>query len=195
VSNDGIEYPPGYLDAWAKYLLKFPQGDTDPEPDSLQDIWEQVSLWRDYEQGFPKLKKRLSSYHDEAYRRDCAEEVEKFKARVGCAILEGDLGFLETLFKASGLKELPRPPLNGITAALDAFEQLFIEPGYSSRDEWPTKQEVRRRVEELLRAAGQSLPGERQWPRIFKSAGLSELFSVTFGRARKRKKRTKSALT
>jgi hypothetical protein len=78
--------------------------------------------------------------------------------------------------------------MHGIRAAIVAFEQLLSDEELQSKDNWPTKQEVRKRAEEILREAGRALPGERQWPRIFKEAGLGQLLSVIEGRARKRKK-------
>ena len=64
---------------------------------------------------------------------------------------------------------------------MEAFEQLFVRRGLKSKDDWPTKQEVRHRAEEILQKAGRVVPGERQWPRILKKAGLSELPSAPWG--------------
>jgi hypothetical protein len=169
------QYPPGFLEARKKY----PSDADEPEADSVTGILCRLDDWRCSERcsekGFPKVPLM-------------AEQTEEFKARILKAVLDADLAYLKNLIKAADPHERPQSQIHGIVAAILAFNELFIHKNLESKDDWPTKQEVRRRAEEILREAGRVVPGERQWPRIFRNAGLWALESVTYGRARKRKK-------
>jgi hypothetical protein len=95
--------------------------------------------------------------------------------------------YLAKLSRARNLSHPKPKKMTGPRAAIKAFYDLFFGVGVS-RDDWPTKQEVRHRAEEILTQSGYlPLPTERHWPRIFKDAGLSELLSVKSGPAHKRK--------
>jgi hypothetical protein len=180
------EYPPGYLEACQKY----PSDSAHPPAGSVTEIWDKLKTWRGYEKGLPELKMLLAGNPD-LYKRAlevAAQHVEDFKARILKAVIEPDCAYLENLLKAKKLDRPPELEMHGIRAAIEAFEQLFLDESLKSKDDWPTKQEVRRQAEEILRKAGRALPGERQWPRIFRNAGLWDLPSVTYGHARKRKK-------
>jgi hypothetical protein len=173
------EYPPGFLEACEKY----PADDAEPDPGSVTEIWDELDLWREYEQGLPKLKKRLSPYALKCELERTNESVEEFKARILKAVIESDCAYLKNLLKAVSLDRRPQWKVHGIRAAIEAFDQLFIQKGLESKDDWPTKQELRQRAEEILRKAGRALPGERQWPRILKAAGLSKLRPAPWGRS------------
>jgi hypothetical protein len=158
---------------------------------SVLDIWDYLEELREYQKGYPKLIARGETPDSPRVQyalRGGAELAREFNAQIWKAVTEGDRAYIGNLYKAMGYARKPLPEMNGIQAALKAFWDLFISPAYKSKDDWPTKQEVRRRAEEILQKAGCILPGERQWPRIFKNAGLWNLPSVTYGRARKRKK-------
>ena len=160
------EWPPGFQEACEKYAnFGF---------DSIRDIWEGLSNWREYEEGSPDSER---------------EAVAELHAQILEAVRKNDVPFLKKLIKAMELPDSPRQlELNGIRAAIRAFEELFPGNHLRSRDEWPNKQEVRRRAEQILKGAGRPLPVERHWPRIFKKAGLSGLLSVTYGPVRRAKK-------
>jgi hypothetical protein len=181
------EYPPGYLEADEKYN----RDDYDFESDNIMNIWGQLDIWREHEKGYPELIAQGFGPDTSGYKKSSeinAELIEKFKARIIKAVFDGDRVYLENLLKAIDHKSRPQLEMNGIRAAIRAFEELFIQLGLESKDDWPSKQEVRQRAEEILRKAGRALPTERHWPRIFRQAGLWDLPSVTYGRARKRKK-------
>jgi hypothetical protein len=187
MQEDKSEYPPGYLEADEKYN----SDDYDPAPDSVVEIWEKLDAWHDYEKGYPKVLERLNpdSVFYQKLLKEGAQRIEEFKARLAKAAFDGDRVYFENLLKAIDCGDRrPEPDMNGIRAAIKAFENLFSYSLSRSKDDWPTKQEVRKRAEEILREAGRPIPGERQWPRIFRQAGLASLPSVTYGRARKRKK-------
>jgi hypothetical protein len=104
----------------------------------------------------PTEEKRLEAY------------LSSTQARINAAILLGDKAFLKRLLKAADLYlEFP-PSLNTSpeSCAIWAFFSLQEDLG-----RWPTKAEVRGCVK------GHGFPSitDRQWPRIFKIAGLSEL--------------------
>jgi hypothetical protein len=161
------EWPPGFLEAWDRYPAF--------ESDSLQEIWESLSNWHKYEKGSP----------------DGAREwVTEFQARILEAVRKKESVYLKKLIKAIETPDFPdQLRLDCVHAAVNAFVQLFACKGLRSKDDWPTKQEVRRRTEQILKDAGRTLPVERHWPRIFRKAGLSSLLSVTFGPARRSKKK------
>jgi hypothetical protein len=174
------EYPPGYLEARETYLFT--------APDSVAGIWDELRYWRGYENGLPELKMFSNPEDHKRVLEIFAKRVEAFKARILQAVLERDSAYLRKLLKAIKLDRRPQLEMPGIRAALAAFEELFVEEKLESKDEWPSKQEIQRRAEEILREEGRACPGVRQWPRIFQKAGLAELLSVTLGRARKPKK-------
>jgi hypothetical protein len=174
------DLPNGYAEACEKY-----------QPDEFEEwsvelIWDLLYHWRDYEKGSPRLKARLPTHAVQKIREETKIDYEEFKARICKAVLENDKAYLRMLQKALDSPTRPKREMIGVRAAIKAFEDLFIDGKRVSRDDWPSKQEVRRRAELILREAGRPLPGERQWPRIFKQAGLSELLSVTYGRGHKK---------
>jgi hypothetical protein len=174
------EVPPGFEKACEKYHEEL-------SDDSLESIWEVLGIWRDFEKGSPRLKAAIKPSAFPAVRKIQKEEIAEFKTRILKAVHDCDKTYLGNLRKALNSPTHPKPEVTGPRAAIKAFDDLFFGKLLVSRDDWPTKQEVRRRAEEILTQGGRSLPGERQWPRIFKQAGLSELLSVTHGRAHKRK--------
>lgn len=182
------EYPPGYFEAVEKY--KVDELSADPSPDSAADIWEHLNEWREYKKGYPELCARFGpdSGHVETALEFGAKVTKKFWARLEKAAFNGDRVYFENLLKVLNYDDWPEPEMNGIRAAIRAFRDLFSYSRSQTKDHWPTKQEVRKRAEEILHEAGQPIPVARHWPRIFKQAGLWDLPSVTYGRAHKRKK-------
>jgi hypothetical protein len=178
-----IEYPPGYLDAYQKYNidnLNFEQ-----PLDSPADIWEQLEDWRDYEKGYPGLLEKFSA--DSPFYRQVLEsgaaDIEKFKARLLKAAFDGDRAYFENLLKVMDYDSWPEPEMHGIRAALQVFDALFIG---ESKNDWPTKREVRARAEEILKAAGKAVPKKHAWTRILRKAGLGALKPARAGRPTKR---------
>jgi hypothetical protein len=174
------EFPPGYREAKEKY-------DPEWEIDSVKGIWESLQLWRDYEKGSPSLKEECTELGYRKIREIDWENIAEFQARILLAHFEDDKPYLAKLSKAQSMSH-PKPKrMTGTRAAVRAFYDLFFGVGIS-RDDWPTKQEVQQRAEEILTESGyRPLPTDRQWPRYFKNAGLSGLGSATPGPARKRK--------
>lgn len=174
------EFPPGYREAQEKY-------DPGWEVDSIEAIWESIQLWRDYENGSPSLKAECTELGYRKIREIDQENIAEFQAKVLLAVFEGVKPYLAKLSRAVSMSHPKPKKMNGPRAAIKAFYDLFFGVGVS-RDDWPTKQEVRHRAEEILTQSGYvPLPTERQWPRIFKQVGLSELLSVKRGPAHKRK--------
>jgi hypothetical protein len=174
------EFPPGYRDAQKKY-------DPEWEVDSIEAIWESIQLWRDYENGSPSLKAECTELGYRKIREIDWENIVEFQAKILLAVFEDDKPYLAKLSKAVRISHPKLKRMTGPRAAIRAFYDLFFGIGVS-HDDWPTKQEVRHRAEEILTQNGYlPLPTERQWPRIFKNAGLSELLSVKRGPAHKRK--------
>jgi hypothetical protein len=140
------------------------------------------------EKGLPKVKARLILSAWEKSKQWSEELVAQFQARILKAVHDRDLAFLKNLIKAMELPIQPAEPMNGIRAAIDAFDDLFLAEGLEHKEDWPSKQEVRRRAEEIMKEAGYPIPSDRQWPRIYPKAGLWQLLSVKHGPARRRKK-------
>jgi hypothetical protein len=154
-----VEWPAGYQEAWDKY--------PDSGFDSVRDIWESLSNWHEYEKG--------SADSDR-------EAVTEFHARILNAVYDDNTEYLKKLIKAIEVTSCPHDPeLNGIRAAIEAFRDLFTCKGLRCKDQWPTKHEVRRRAEQILKDEGRALPVERHWSRIFKKAGLWELPNAPWG--------------
>jgi hypothetical protein len=174
------EFPPGYREAQEKY---------DPEwgVDSIEGIWESLQLWRDYEKGSPSLKEECTELGYRKIREIDWENIAEFQAKILLAHLGDDKPYLAKLSKAVSMSHPKLKRMTGTRAAIKAFYDLFFGVGVS-RDDWPTKQEVQHRAEEILTESGyRPLPTDRQWPRYFKDAGLSGLLSAIRGPARKRK--------
>jgi hypothetical protein len=175
------ELPHGYAEAYEAF-----------HGDSVEHIWSDLNLWRAYEKGFVDVVWPEWTSDDSApvVQQQIMERTKKtitqFQARILKAILEGNKFFLAKLYKAVNANNFPEPEMYGAYVAIHAFNELFLCEGHVSRAEWPTKQEVRIEAEKILSKNGISLT-DRQWPRIYKTAGLSELDSATKGSARKRK--------
>jgi hypothetical protein len=165
----GHELPPGYWEAWDEY--------PDFEGlDSVEGIWDQLDQWRRFEPEFPRSKAKA---HTRSRRKMMAEETEgitAFQQDILKAVHDDDRSYLAKLFKAMKLSNRPEPKMKAYRAAVDAFAQLFLfDDKRTTREEWPTKQMVRKRAEEILREAGYPPVSDRHWPRIFKQTGLSAL--------------------
>jgi hypothetical protein len=178
------EWPSGYLEACKKHPAF--------DKDSVEAIWDQLKFWRESGHLLPTISERAEREgHAGVAEKVQAQlkSIDDFQVRILKAVFEGDESYLANLSKAVKSSERPASVQHGIRAATEAFWELFVEQGLVSRDDWPTKQEVRRRAEEIMNKNGLSLPSERHWPRIYQQAGLSELLSVKQGSARMRKVR------
>ncbi len=176
------QWPKDYLEASGKH----PSFDKD----SAQGIWDALESWRKREHVLLDIAKRAESEgHAEilAKVQTALGSIADFKNRILEAIRVNDKPFRANLAKALDAPKRPESITNGIQAAADAFWELFVEKGLFSSEDWPTKHEVRRRAEEILKKNGYPPLTDRQWPRIYRAAGLSELDSVTRGSARKKK--------
>lgn len=177
------KWPTAYLEARQKYHMTI----ADSAPDSLEGIWENLAEWRAYKRDEPHLGDKYDSPVWVLFR----ESIAKTQARILKAVHDGDPLYLKNLLKAAtiGKGRPPYPQVDGIRSAIFAFGQLYRHELLSDPNaEWPTKQEVRQCAQQILKKAGQPLPSERHWPRIFNKAGLSQLLSATYGPARRRKR-------
>ena len=99
-----------------------------------------------------------------------------FQERILQAVKNGDFDYVEKLIQAMRSKRAPDPAMNAYRAAIEAFQEIFFaDSNRSTREEWPTKQEIRERANEILQAANHPTVSARHWPRVFKAVGLSEL--------------------
>jgi hypothetical protein len=153
------EVPPGYWEAYKKY--------THWEQDSTEDLWLLFNHWDE----FKRLSERTPGYT--AY---LSADLEAFHQKILAAYENKDFAFLKKLDRARRLRNRPVPAMNAIRAAVLAFDQLFLRPKYTRRDQWPTKQAVRELAQKILSEAGHApVSSERHWPRIFRKAGLWDL--------------------
>ena len=141
------KYPSGYWAAINRYFD--PLGTAD-----VSYLRTKLKRLRCMPRGLPPFFTDLL----EAEAADLKEEILK-------AVHDGDLAFIEKLTEAMR----PEEPVTPVRATLIAFERLL-------GDAWPTKRDVRKKAEEILRENGFiRLPLQRHWPRIFAAAGLSDL--------------------
>ena len=164
------ELPVGYLEACKEY-----PSDDIPEPDSGTGIWDRLADWHDYEEGFPDTIFDRDGPDFKRLLKNGARVSEEFKARILKAVFDGERAYIKNLLKAFDHDHRPQLEMHAIRAAMEAFDRLFVCRGLKSKDDWPTKQEVRQRAEAILKEDGKPPPTARHWPRILKQAGLSEL--------------------
>jgi hypothetical protein len=164
------EWPTGYWASRKKY--------EDIEFWYRMRIWKQLKNWRELAKKYPELKPELllRSSSDE---RDA---VKVFQNEILKAVFEADKDLLAQLIAAATSAEEPELDMHGVRAAHAAFRELFT--GKTWKD-WPTKGQVRRRAEEILKARGQIIPQKRAWTTIFRKAGLRFLLEDPPGRKRK----------
>lgn len=172
------ELPPGFEKAWDKYYPNF-------EKDSIEDIWESLRNLKDFKEGLPRLRS-LCSGNGELLQRILPHHlalarqlVAQFQARVWKAVEEEDRPYIQRLLRALEMPNRPEPLMNGIRAAMLSFFHASSDVRPRRKRHWPTKKEVRRGAEEILKQAGLPLPTDRQWPRIYHKAGLSALPKAT----------------
>ena len=179
--KDWREYPKGYKEACDKYLRG---------SESAEKLWIRLSILRNLRIAFRKFdpesgedppkgyrelakfvpeEKLLDTYREfvEDAQKNCAE----FESRIIKAVYDGDVTFLKKLLKAMQAPNLPEPEMDAIKAASTAFQMLFVWKGFRTKENWPTKRQVRFLAERIL---GYSMT-DRQWSRVFDLAGLSEL--------------------
>lgn len=161
------EFPPGYREACEKY--------PEFEEDSVGEIWDQLYIWREFEKGFPREKAKGPLFLWQLRMEEAPKEIAEFKERILKAAHDRDLVYLGKFLKAMELPSPPKPKTNAYRAAIEAFEELYIDGLRTTREEWPTKQMVRQRAEEILKESGLPSVSNRHWPRVFKQAGLSAL--------------------
>lgn len=160
------ELPPGFLEACYKY--------PDFKEDSIQNIWDCLATWKGNKERWPNRKNFHPFATREEFVADLEEDIAEFKARILKAVDENDRPYVLRLWKAMGMRR-PEPLMNGVKAAIDAFLDFMWAEMRHTKDQWPTKREIKQRVEAKLKRAGQPLPSERQWARIYRRAGLSAL--------------------
>jgi hypothetical protein len=164
------DYPPGFLKAVEKYA--------DKKFIFRSEIWDGLRRWKQYAKHDPELvpeehllsPARVGKFFFER------EDIENFKNLILFAAFYAQKEILQILLEAATLPKVPEPDMNGVRAVIAAFGELFT--GAISEDcskDWPTKKEVRRKAEEILKKAVLPIPGAREWPRIFRKAGLREL--------------------
>jgi hypothetical protein len=180
MSEEGYypELPSGYIEAYERS----PEFD----PDSVEEIWWCLqNLQGKSPLGTERMRKDPAVF--QKLMKERKESNAEFKAKILKAFSEDDKVYLKKLFKALNSRGWPISKMDGVQAAIIAFDELFLFEELVSREDWPSKQEIRRHAEKILTIRKVPLPTERQWARIYKQAGLKDLLRVTQGRARKRK--------
>ena len=170
------ELPPGFEEACEEY--------PDFQDDSVEDIWESLHTWQRYKQGWPNPNPKYFPYPfttREEFLASIAEQIAEFQARILKAAENREASYIRTLLKAVQMPNHPVALIDAVRATIEAFGDLFDETR-QTKDQWPNKQQVRRLAEEKLRKAGVPTPSERQWPRIFRKAGLWALPKAPRGR-------------
>jgi hypothetical protein len=152
LSDIVAQFPPEYWKIQKEYTNKWFK--------SLTHLWYDMNFWRHPKEG------------DLADPQRCVD----FEARLLGAVRSGDIDFIRDLLKAMKSESKPPSDFNAVVAAMTAFRQLFspVHYGITCAD-WPTKEAVRERAEEMLRKAGHKIPTKRHWSRVFKQAGLAAL--------------------
>jgi hypothetical protein len=163
------ELPPGFLEACDKYPLF--------EEDSIRDIWESLRTSKDYKEGLPRLRFAYSD-NEELLQRllpyqlaQTRELVVQFQARIWKAVVDDDRPYIRRLWQAMAMPNPPERIIDPVRAAIIAFHDA-LDGKPQTKQHSPTKKEVRRDAEEILKEAGQPLPNDRQWARIYRNAGL-----------------------
>jgi len=164
------EWPAGYWASIQKY--------EDIEFWHRMWIWKELKNWRELAKKYPELKPKLL----QRFSSDEREAVKVFQSEILKAVFEADKNFLARLIAAATRAEEPELDMHGVRAVHAAFGELFT--GKTWKD-WPTKKRVRSRAEEILKAAGQTIPQKRAFTTILRKAGLRFLPENPPGRKRK----------
>jgi hypothetical protein len=161
------DYPPEYLEAVERY--------TKPKIVFQSELWGLLRTWRAYVERNLQFEPTLQPtppYEWDPPSTDDREIVEFFKDLILAAVFYGQTEILQALHEVATLTRAPDPDLGTVRATITAFAVLFKG---GDHNDWPNKKQVRERAIEILKQAGSPTPGEREWPRIFKKAGLSKL--------------------
>jgi hypothetical protein len=134
------ELPPGFDEACKKY----PEFDED----SILGIWERLAIWKGNKEGWPNRKNFFPFATREEFMTDLEEDIAEFKARIWKAVEEDNRPYLQRLLKAMAMPNHPEPSIDAVTAAIDAFRDFMFEGKRHTKDQWPTKREIKQRVEQ-----------------------------------------------
>jgi hypothetical protein len=138
------------------------------------EIWGWLRTWREYVERnlqFEPIFMGSPPYEQTPPSTDEGDIVEYLKNLILCAVFYGQKEILQAVVETAMLTKPPEPYINTVRAVIIAFSNLFTgaENGY------PTKKEVRAAATDILNKARLSAPLDREWPKIFKKAGLSKL--------------------
>ena len=177
VDEAEADYPPEFLKAVGKYA--------DKKFIFQAELVTALQKWKQYIKAHPELLPNVPCVR---LLPDERKEALDFQNLVLGAVFRGDREFLQLLLEVSTLSAAPEPDMHGVRAVIAAFSDLFrgatYGEGWSYSEEWPTKKEVRQAAEVILKKAGLPVPGDREWPRIFRKAGLTKLRSGTRARCK-----------
>jgi hypothetical protein len=171
IRGKDCDYPPGFLKAVGKYA--------DKKFIFRSEIWKELQRWKQYAKHHP-------GFVPEGYLPSRAvpaefserEDIENFKNLILFAAFYGQKEILQILLETATLSKAPEPDVYSVRAVIKAFASLFRGARTDNcENDWPKKKEVRQMAEEILKEAGRPIPGTREWPRIFRKAGLSGLRS------------------
>jgi hypothetical protein len=164
----GKNYPREFLQAIDRY--------TDAKFVFRSEIWQELQRWRQYAKRNPETTPwfKMTNTHPSC---DDRVFIADFKELILAAVFRKEEDILRALVDTVRLAQAPEPDMHGVRAAMIAFRDLC--KGGVDENNWPLKKEVRERAIEILKENGSLVPGRREWPRIFKKAGLSKLRNAT----------------
>jgi hypothetical protein len=161
IAGKESDYPPEFLKAVEQYA--------DTKFLFRSELWEGLQKWREHVERNPES---APWYRMIDWSSEDRETGEYFQNLILHAVFFGHQEVLQPLLETAMQHAAPEPDMHGVRAAIQAFSELF--EGGDEHDR-PTKGEVRDAAAEILTNAGLPIPGRREWPRIFKKAGLSNL--------------------
>lgn len=172
ITDEDSDYPPEFLKAMEKYA--------DKKFIFQTEFWTGLQKWKEYIKAHPEFLPDVPALR---FWPDERKEAEDFQNLILGAVFNADKDnadkeLLQLLVEIATLSSAPQPDMNGVRAAIAAFCNLF--KGAHSDDpsnDWPLKGEIRKEAEAILKNDGLPIPGDREWPRIFRKAGLSMLRS------------------
>ena len=140
------------------------------------EVWKSLRKWREYVERNPESAPRCKT---EPSSTDDRETIEYFKEQILCSVFYGQEDILRALLETVTLPKAPEPDpdMDTVRAVMTAFFELYKGGG---KDHWPNKTQVREAATVILNQAGLRVPKnepehKRNWPRIFRKAGLRNL--------------------
>lgn len=158
-------------DCYPYLFLKAVQQYTDKKFVFQSEIFEGLQKWREYAkrhpESAPSCRRAISPSTDEH------QSIEDFKELLLAGAFYDQKEILQTLLETATLIKPPETDMHAVRAVITAFANLW------RAGPCPNKKEVKMAAIEILKEAGSLIPRRREWPRIFRKAGLKGLHTAT----------------